>query len=128
MFYSLKYSNIFLRLGLSFVFFWFGIDKFIHPNYWLNAWVPEKIINFIAIFQMQGSDLIFISGIFEILAAISLLTNIFIGIFSFLASLYLVGIMIFHGMNEVLIRDIGLFGGLVSVFFWPHNRRTGGLR
>lgn len=128
MFYSLKYSNIFLRIGLSFVFFWFGIDKFIHSDYWLNAWVPANIIDFAAIFKMQGSDIVFISGIFEILVAISLFTNIFIGIFSFLAALFLGSIMIFHGINEVLIRDVGLIGGLISVFFWPRNRGTDWLR
>lgn len=128
MFYSLKYSNIFLRIGLSFVFFWFGADKFIHPDYWLNAWMPAGINDFVASFKMQGSDIVFISGIFEMLVAISLLTNIFIGIFSCLAALFLGSIMIFHGINEALIRDAGLIGGLISVFFWPRNRGTSWLR
>ena len=128
MFYSLKYSNIFLRAGLALVFFWFGIDKFIHPDYWLNAWVPEKIIDFISNLNLRGGELIFLSGIFEIAVAISLLTDIFAGTFSFLAALFLAGIFIFNGINEVLIRDLGLIGGLLSVFFWPRNRRNGGLR
>lgn len=128
MFYSLKYSNIFLRIGLAFVFFWFGIDKFIHPDYWLNAWVPIKIIDFFSSLKVQGSDIVFMAGIFEILVAVSLLTNIFVSIFSFLAALFIVGIMLFHGLNEALIRDVGLIGGLVSIFFWPRSRGFGGLR
>lgn len=122
MFYSLKYSNIFLRIGLAFVFFWFGIDKFIHPDYWLNAWVPIKIIDFLANLKIQGSEIVFMIGIFEILVATSLLTNIFVSVFSILAVIFLAGIFIFHGASEVLIRDIGLIGGLLSIFFWPRNR------
>lgn len=121
MFYSLKYSNIFLRIGLAFVFFWFGIDKFIHPDYWLNAWMPVRIIDFMVSLKIQGSDIVFLIGIFEILVAISLLTNIFVSIFSILAVLFLASIFIFHGVSEVLIRDMGLIGGLLSIFFWPRR-------
>ncbi len=87
--------------------------------------MPIKIIDFFSSLKIQGSELVFMIGIFEILVATSLLTNIFVSIFSVLAVLFLAGIFIFHGVSEVLIRDIGLIGGLLSIFFWPRSRNSG---
>src|SRR3989338_3779518 len=122
MFQSLKYSNLILRLSLAVVFFWFGIDKFFHPDYWVNAWVPQSVSLFVANFKIRPIDIIYVSGIFEVLVGISLATNIFIVFFSSLAVLYLGSIMIFNGFSEVLIRDIGLMGAFLSLIFWPQQR------
>ena len=122
MFQSLKYSNLIIRLSLAFVFFYFGIDKFFHPDYWINAWVPQSIYFFISDFNLNSTDFIYISGVFEVLVAISLVTNIFISSFSFLAILFMVSIMFFHGFSEVLVRDIGLMGAFLALIFWPRQR------
>ena len=122
MFQSLKYSNLILRLSLAIVFFWFGIDKFFHPDYWVNAWVPQSISLFAANFKIRSIDIIYISGVFEVLVATSLVTNIFITLFSSLAVLFLVSVMLFHGFSEVLVRDMGLMGAFLSLTFWPRQR------
>ena len=122
MFQSLKYSNLVLRLSLAIVFFWFGLDKFFHPDYWVNAWVPQSVVLFAANFKVQPTDIIYISGVFEVLVATSLITNIFVAPFSSLAVLFLVSVVSFHGFNEVLVRDIGLIGGFLSLIFWPRQR------
>jgi len=122
MFQSLRYSNFILRLGLAIVFFWFGIDKFFHPDYWVNAWVPQSISSFVISLKIRPIDIIYISGVFEILVAVSLVSNIFIPFFSSLAVLFLGSIMFFHGFSEVLVRDIGLIGAFLSLIFWPRQR------
>ena len=109
MFNSAKYSSLALRLGLAAVFLWFGIDKIIHPSYWLNAW-------------MTTSQFIYLCGIFEILTVVSLATGIFSKFFSAFAILFLVGAAIFVGSGDTVIRDIGLIGGLIAVFLWPAAR------
>ena len=113
MFQSLKYSNLALRLSLAFVFLWFGIDKFLHPDYWFNAWVPQNF----------PSDIVYALGVFEVLVGVSLVTNIFIFFFSALSVLFLISIMFFNGFNEVMVRDVGLIGALVSLMLWPRNRK-----
>lgn len=128
MFQSLKYSNLVLRLSLAIVFFWFGIDKFFHPDYWINAWVPQSVSLFMANFNIRPIDIIYVSGVFEVLVGTSLVANIFIAPFSMLAILFMVSIMIFNGFSEVLIRDVGLIGAFLSLFFWPHSRNSRGLR
>ena len=119
---SLKYSNLALRLSLAIVFFWFGIDKFFHPDYWVNAWVPQSISLFAENFKMRQIDIIYISGVFEILVGTSLVTNIFIVFFSMLSLAFLGSIMFFNGFSEVLVRDIGLMGMFLSLIFWPKHR------
>ena len=122
MFQSLKYSNVILRISLAIVFFWFGIDKFFHPDYWINAWVPQSVSLFAANLKIRPADIIYMSGVFEILVGTSLVTNIFIPFFSSLAVLFLVSVMFFNGFSEVLVRDIGLMGALLSLIFWPRQR------
>ncbi len=122
MWQSLRYSNLFLRLALAFVFLWFGIDKFFHPTYWLNAWVPETVINAAAFFHIGASMVVYTVGVFELLVGISLLANMFVGLFGSLATLFLIVVSVTSGFNEVLVRDIGLIGGLLSLVFWPRPR------
>lgn len=122
MFQSLRYSNLALRLSLAIVFFWFGIDKFFHPDYWVNAWVPQSVASLVENFKLRSVDIIYVSGVFEVLVATSLVTNMFVAFFSTLAVLFMASIMFFHGLSEVLVRDIGLMGAFLSLIFWPKER------
>lgn len=128
MFQSLKYSNLVLRISLAIVFFWFGIDKFFHPDYWVNAWIPQTVVLLVESFRLRPVDVIYISGVFEILVATSLVTNIFVPTFSLLAILFLAGIMFFLGFSEVLMRDVGLMGAFLSLIFWPSSRSSTSFR
>lgn len=124
MFQSFRYSQLALRFGLAAVFLWFGVDKFIHPEYWINAWMPSQAISIAETIGLTANNLATISGIFEVLVGISLLSNIFTKFFSLLAALFLALIFILfgtQGFNEILMRDIGLIGGLLAIFFWPRK-------
>src|SRR3989338_8072781 len=120
---SLKLSNLFLRLGLAAVFIWFGIDKFINPQYWLNAWIPQSYLALASRVGIDGLDIVYASGIFELLVGASVLSNVFIKIFSVLALIFLVVVLFTFGISEVIIRDVCLMGGFLSLLFWPERRR-----
>ncbi len=128
MFQSLQYSNLFLRLGLAAVFIWFGVDKFINPQYWLSAWLPQSIITVSSKIGMSGIDIVYASGVFELLVGAGVISNVFIKIFSVLAIIFLLVVLFTFGISEVLIRDIGLMGGFFSLLFWPRNRSPEYLR
>ena len=123
MFQSLKYSNLAIRLSLAAVFLWLGIDKFFQPEYWFNAWVPQGMVSFWTGIGLRPMDIIYISAGFEILVAVSLITNIFVNFFSWVSILYLVFTMFFYGISEVTAKDLGLIGALLSLVFWPKNRK-----
>ena len=122
---SLTLSHMVLRLGLATVFIWFGVDKFIHPDYWISAWMPPRITHLLDIVTITPQT--FLSGLalFELLVGISLVSGMFVRAFSGVAICFLACVLIFFGPTEVLVRDIGLIGGFLSLFFWPERR--GGL-
>ncbi len=121
MFQSLRYSQIALRLGLAVVFLWFGIDKFIQPQYWLDAWVPQGIQAFASRSGIGPIDLMHLLGIVEVLVALSLATGFFMRYFAAAAAVLLIGVIAMHGFSELLVRDVGLVGGLVALILWPER-------
>lgn len=122
MFTSAKYSYLALRLGLAAVFLWFGIDKFFHPDYWINAWITPRATSLIELVGFSTQQFIYLNGIFEILVGVSLITSLFPKFFSLLAIIFLTSVIFFVGLNEVTIRDIGLIGGLIAILLWPSER------
>lgn len=125
MFHSLRASHLALRIGLALVFLWFGADKFIHPQYWADAWLPRNIADLTVRMGMSVRDLMFLNGIFEVLVAVSLVSGFFIRTFASLGAAFLLTVFAVHvrGATEVVIRDVGLFGGLAALILWPE--RTG---
>lgn len=121
--HSFRLPHWILRVGLAAVFMWFGIHKFIHPDLWIAAWVPQSILGLVNIIGMSGENFIFLNGIFEVLVAISLISGYFMRIFSVVAVAFLVLVVAFYiaGPTEVVIRDIGLIGGLLALALWPER-------
>jgi len=119
---SLKLSNLILRLCLAAVFLWFGIDKFIHPNYWIDAWLPQSVVAISESIGLGSKEFMYLNGIIEVLIGVSLISTLLIRVFASIGILILIGVMVFHGFNEILIRDLGLIGGLAALIFWPDRR------
>lgn len=119
---SLRYSQLMIRIGLAVVFFWFGIDKFIRPEYWVTAWVPGNIISLLGQVGLSGKDFIYLNAIFEILVGTSLISGMFMRLFSLLGAVFLVAVAVIHGLDVVIVRDVGLVGGLLALVFWPKRR------
>lgn len=123
MFTSSRYAYLALRLGLAAVFLWFGIDKMFHPSYWLNAWVPQGVQSVLAHFNVSGTQFSYLNGIFEILVGLSLVTGVFMKVFSALAIIFLLSVLIFVGISEVTVRDFAMIGGFLAVMLWPNGGR-----
>ena len=115
MFQSLKYSNLFLRLGLAFVFIWLGADKFINFQYWFNVWTDKSSLGLISKVGIGLQDLVYARAILELLIGTSILSNIFVKSFSVLAIVILVVELIAFGPIDVSVRNIGLIGGLYEL-------------
>ena len=100
---------------------WFGVDKLVHPSYWLNAWMPQWFLGILAKFGTDGIQFVYANGIFEILVGVSLLSGILVKFFSFLAAAFLLSVILSVGLNEVIVRDIGLLGGFLALLFLPNR-------
>src|SRR5512143_514655 len=112
MYQSLNSSQLVLRIGLAVVFVWFGIDKFIQPQYWIDAWMPLWAQQAAQGIGMSTTNAIFLIGIFEVLVAISLATGFFSRLFAAGALVFLIVIFATVGPNLIVVRDIGLMAGL----------------
>lgn len=121
MFQSIRPPHLILRIGLAVVFLWFGVDKFIQPQYWINAWVPQTVIDVVGKSGLSAQDFIHLIGILEVLIALSLITGFFARYFSAAGACFLVVVVLSSGFNEVLIRDIGLNGALIALAVWPER-------
>ncbi len=120
---SLRTSHLILRLSLALVFLWFGVDKFINPDYWINAWVPLWFLAVLERLNMEPVKFIYLNGIFEIVIGLGLVFNIFVKTFSFLAVLFLAAVMLSSGFNEVIIRDFGLIGIGLALISWNGRKK-----
>ncbi len=85
--------------------------------------MPKQLIDILAKFSIPGVQFIYLNGIFEILVGLSLVTGVFTKIFSLLAIIFLILVLVFTGINEATIRDFGLIGGFLAVFLWPSISR-----
>jgi uncharacterized membrane protein YphA (DoxX/SURF4 family) len=105
-----------LRLGLAVVFLYFGISQILDQSRWIYL-VPDRFFIFY-IHEVLKSKLVFINGIFDLIIALSLISGIFIRIFSILGFIHLISITIFSfGFEPSGIRDLGLAFAMLSLFF-----------
>ena len=118
---ALKYPQLVLRIGIAVVFLWFGIDKFIHPQYWLDAWVPTWVQSTVGAIHLGPHNFVILTGMFEVFVGLSLATGFFMRLFAAAGALFLAGIVVIHGLPLDLARDIGLISGLVALSLWPER-------
>lgn len=118
---STIYAYWAIKIGLAVVFLWFGIDKFINPDIWINTWLPEGFANFLDGYSVTPKQIIYVFGIFEILAALSFLTGVFLNVFAPLSILFVISGMLFTGFNKEAVYSLGLIGALSSLALWPED-------
>ena len=118
---ALKYPQLVLRIGIAIVFLWFGIDKFIHPQHWLDAWVPAWVQSAVEAIHLGPQNFVILTGMFETFVGLSLATGFFMRLFSAAGALFLAVVIVINGVPLDLARDIGLIGGLVALSLWPER-------
>ena len=106
-----EYSIVIVRVGLSLVLLWFGINQIINPESFLG-YVPQWL------FQSPSVHLILMAtGVFETIIGFLLLIGIYTRIVALIAALHLLSIALSLGYNDVAIRDLGLTAMAVSLIF-----------
>lgn len=107
-----------MRISLGFVFVWFGISEIINPSYF-RVYIPP----FISILNLNQDLLIQIHGALLVFLFICLVFKIFLRITSLVSIFVLLSIIIGllltpeFGFNEIAVRDIGLLGLAVAIWF-----------
>ena len=109
-----QYAPVILRLGLAFVFAWFGITQLMGPEAWARL-IPEWLTNLTG---MSAVTFVYLNGGAEILAALLLICNVWTSVVAFLLFLHLVTIVLDVGFNAIGVRDIGLAVSCLALSMW----------
>ena len=107
-----NYSSFVLRIGISLVFLWFGINQVLFSKDWVG-WLPSFALNM----GIKDVTLILINGVFEIIFGLLLLIGLFTRFSSLILVIHLLGIIFSLGYNDVAVRDFGLMIATLSIFF-----------
>lgn len=112
----LSLSRFLLRTGLGIVFLWIGLDIFRHPDTWIG-FAPAQ-----GAFGLGQQGLLKAGGVFDVAVGVSLLLGTFPRATALLAALHIAGVLFTQGINAILIRDVGLLGAALGLFFWKTKR------
>ena len=106
-----SWSTLILRLGIGIVFLFFGVDKFIHPEVWIN-WVSPRLLYY---FPFPQEVFIYLDGGLEAIIGVMLILGFYTRIFALIASLLIVGILATVGITDVTLRDVAILAGALSL-------------
>jgi len=105
-----KHAPTVLRLGLSFVFLWFGINQLIDPSNFMG-YLPEFLLNL-----SFASSLVMLNGFVDLLEGLFFLSGKFVRPTAIVAFVHLFAITLSLGYNDIAIRDVGLLFAIAAVF------------
>lgn len=107
------WSYFVLRVGLGITFLLIGIDILRHPDVWLG-YLPASLP-----FGIPRELGLKLNGVFDVGLGLLLTIRMFPKIVAALAATHLIGILVSYGLDAVTVRDVGLLGATLALFFWP---------
>ena len=114
-----RLANLILRLGVAFAFLYAGIGGFISPDTWVG-WFPKFMRDLV-----PELLLLQIWGVYEIVTAIWILSGWKIFIPSALASLSLLGLIIFNlNAMDVIFRDVTILCATIALAIQSYPSKT----
>lgn len=105
-------SAVLVRIGISLVFLWFGIEQLLHPQMWL-ALVPNYAVN---LSHLSANTLVLTNGVAEVILGLLLILGIWTKLVSGLLSLHAIHIFTIVGYNAVGVRDFAVAISTISIF------------
>lgn len=109
-------GKILLRISMSLVFLWFGLNQLFDPNTFLG-YLPSYALDFASSMSIDPTLLIIGNGIFDTLFGLLLMSGIFVRIVALIIAIHIFSIGIGLGYNDVMIRDLGLTLATLSIYF-----------
>jgi len=102
-----------LRVGIGITFLWIGVMIFREPEFWggfLQPWAVKLL-------PFSLTETIPTIAILDILIGFFLLIDFYVWMAAILVSIHLIIILIVTGVDAVTVRDIGLLGAGISLFW-----------
>lgn len=107
-----KYVNPALRVGVSLIFIWFGMQQLTHPSSW-TSFIPDFLVSWTGI---SVWTFVALNGAFEVVFAFCLIAGFYTRISALHLALHMLVITIVVGYNATGVRDFGVFLASMAVF------------
>ncbi|HLD25869.1 MAG TPA: hypothetical protein VJC05_02405 [Candidatus Andersenbacteria bacterium] len=107
---------LWLRGGLGLTFTWIGVDILRHPDTWIG-YLPAAVTEFGVTREMALQ----MNGALDLTLGLLLLFNVWPRLAGAVATAHLAGILVVHGVDAVVIRDVGLLGASLALVTWPRH-------
>lgn len=123
------YAPTVLRVGLSLVFLWFGLNQFFDAEMFLGyvpGWAADGSV--LSIPAPAPETMVMMNGVIETILGTALLVGYFTRVAAGILAVHLLGITLTLGYNDLAIRDLGLTIALVAVFLQGPDKHTLDLR
>ncbi|MAF36093.1 hypothetical protein CL622_03170 [archaeon] len=108
-----------IRISMSLVILWFGINQLLFPQTWLG-FLPQ----WISILPIEPTTIIITNAISEIVLGLLLLLGFLTRFVALILSIHILGIAISVGYNDIGIRDAGLALATFSIFLQKPDKWT----
>jgi uncharacterized membrane protein YphA (DoxX/SURF4 family) len=109
-----SYAPVVLRIGIAFVFIWFGISALTNTDMWIRL-VPEWALNI-----APAATLVKMHGLVELLFGAMLAFGIYARLSAFILLLSILNTLTLVS-GAIFIRDVGLAVALVSLMLQPYR-------
>jgi len=117
---AIKDPLFIIRIGIALIFIWFGIDKFINPFIWI-AWVPKWILSVV---PFSNFTFIYLQGVVQLLLGLLLLFGLFLRKAAVITTLFMIGIIIVVGFNDIAVRDFAILTIAVALILAKNHPLT----
>ncbi len=102
-----------LRVAIGITFLWIGVLIFREPEFWAG-FIQPWMINILPVEPVQA---MYGTAILDIAVGFFLLIDVFTWVAAFVGAGHLLIVLIVAGIDSITVRDIGLFGGAVALFW-----------
>ncbi len=106
-----RIAPVVLRLGLVFVFVWFGLNQILFPARW-ESYIPDWVVSTTG---QSAQTFVYMNALFELVCAVLLALGSRIRIVATLLAIHMLTIVVEIGFTAQGVRDIGLMFALISV-------------
>ena len=104
------YAQIVLRLGISIVFLWFGINQLIDPEKFMG-YLPKALL-----LSTFASSIVLANGIFGTITGLLLAISLWVRPVALIIAIHLIIVIIGLGYNDITVRDFGLLCATIAIF------------
>ncbi len=101
-----------LRVGIAITFLWIGVLILKDPVGW-SGYIQPWAANLIPVPLTQ---VMLVTAFFDIVVGVLFLVDIFTWIAALAALFHIATVLIVSGINQVTIRDVGLFAASLALF------------